>query len=385
MGPQKPTGSGPTNEVTGFPVKKGAGFFLGTIQSMDLDAFLRQMDSLKTANERELSISRYPFQTLDNVKLIERLFQAANLPQPSAGRILDVGCGDGDLGFYMSAQGHTVDMLDFPETNQNQMQMVRKLAEQLPGAHTVTSVDLDRGLPDLERFYTLAITFGLLYHLKNPFLVLGDLAMISNFAVVSTRIVDSAVLTDDKASAYLVSDQQLGEDNTNFWLFNSAGFELLARRSGWSVLSSLRFGDMKKGDAGKHDARQALLLSSKYSVFPGVRITDGLNRVEYGSYRWTQDRFTVEVEPGHRILSIKYFLPEAWLSDHKLKAAINGSEVAISLMLGRAECEARITLPESTISIQIQVICENPFASDPRALGLVLKMDLNHPPLKCLN
>lgn len=343
---------------------------------MDVDAFVRRLEGLKSAAERDLSIRRYPFQTLDNLKLIEQLFAQAHLAPPASGRMLDVGCGDGDLGFYYSARGHAVDMMDFPETNQNQMQMVRQLATQLSGGHTVSSVDLDRGLPTLDEFYTLAVTLGLIYHLKNPFLLMSDLATVSNYAVVSTRIVDGAMLPEEQAAAYLVSDQQLGEDNTNFWLFNAAGFGRLAQRSGWNILSRIRFGDLKRGDASKHDAREALLLASRYSVFPGVRVSSGLNRVEYGSYRWTRDRFTLELDATDKPLNVRYFLPEGWLDSHKLRAFAGGEELELSVQLSSSECLARISHPAKHLELR----CENPSVADERPLGVVLKMDPNQAP-----
>ncbi len=87
------------------------------------------------------------------------------------------------------------------------------------------------------------IALGLLYHLKNPFLVLGDLSLRSSFAAVSTRIVNAKAISEKLAAAYLVDNHELGADNTNFWLFNSKGFERLAQRCGWRVLSRVRFGN----------------------------------------------------------------------------------------------------------------------------------------------
>ena len=218
---------------------------------MQASQFIPHLETQKAAIEKTLNIKRYPFNTLDNLQLVDRLFAASSLDLQeiiSTGNILDVGCGDGDFGFYLSDEGHSVDLLDFEETNQNRMQMVFELSKVLSGNHTVTSIDLDRGLQALDSTYSFAIALGLIYHLKNPFLFLNDLATLSNFAVVSTRILHGAVLPDKAASAYLVDDHELGQDNTNFWLFNSRGLQRLAERCGWTVVSRVRFGDLKAGD-----------------------------------------------------------------------------------------------------------------------------------------
>ena len=348
--------------------------------------FIAHLAATKSAIERDHTIQSYPYNTLDNLDLLDKLFAPTSLTfneAASSGPILDLGCGDGDMGFYQSAQGHHVDMVDFEETNHNQMQMARHLANTLPGNHTVSSIDIDRGLHALDKHYSLTIAFGLLYHLKNPFLVLGDLALRSSFAAVSTRIVDAKVLPEKLASAYLVDNHELGADNTNFWLFNSKGFERLANRTGWRVLSRVRFGNPKAGDMNNKDAREALLLASNYSVFDNIRLTYGINRVEFETYRWTQNKFGIHLTPSTNThLEIRYYIPESWLPTHTLTAASNGQPLPVDLTRGKDECRARIPINKDTTNIDITCKAEDQSTSDKRPLGIVLKLDPANPPLR---
>ncbi len=355
---------------------------------MPASDFIARLATTKATINREHAIDPYPYNTLDNLDLLDKLFAPTQLTfteAASSGPILDLGCGDGDMGFYQSAQGHHVDMVDFEETNHNQMQMARHLSNALPGNHTVTSIDIDRGLHALDKHYSLTIAFGLLYHLKNPFLVLGDLALRSSFAAVSTRIIDSKLLPENLAAAYLVDNHELGADNTNFWLLNSKGFERLAKRCGWRVFSRVRFGNPKAGDMQNKDAREALLLASTYSVFDNIRLTYGINRVEFETYRWTQDKFGIHIEPSsHTHLEIRYYIPGPWLSTHTFAAASNGQSLPVELTLGKDECRARIPITKETTNIDITCKSESQPTNDQRPLGIILKLDPANPPLKLL-
>src|SRR5215469_16840093 len=87
-------------------------------------------------------------------------------------RVLDVGCGDGDVGFFLESLGARVDAIDHAPTNYNALLGVRALKGILRSSIGIHAVDLDQrpNLPGTN--YGLAILLGVLYHLKNPFLVL---------------------------------------------------------------------------------------------------------------------------------------------------------------------------------------------------------------------
>ena len=342
---------------------------------------LKWIEPHKAAIERKFGIERYPFQTLDNLQLLDELFAKAGLDSAATlggGKLLDVRCGDGDFGFHMSQRGLEVDLIDFEETNQNKLVMARELSRRLAGTHSVISIDLDCGFAALDSFYNMAIAFGLLYHLKNPFLFLGDLAEMCSYAAISTRIVDSG----NAPGAYLVDDQELGTDNTNYWLFNSEGLERLAIRCGWRLLSRVRFGDKKSADSGRHDAREALLLASKFSVLPGVRIRSGLHRTEYSSYRWTHPCFQLELAPGATQIELDYYLPSPWLEDHDLEVVCHGQALPCSKETGKDGCSLIAGLPDNARQLEIRIRHAGITSEDQRPLGVVLRFDVSNSPIR---
>ncbi len=75
--------------------------------------------------------------------------------------VLDVGCGDGALSFYLESFGCQVDAIDNPPTNHNGMLGVRKLKEALGSAVTIYEMDIDgRFDPPRERYgLTLFLAF----------------------------------------------------------------------------------------------------------------------------------------------------------------------------------------------------------------------------------
>lgn len=352
--------------------------------------FLLKLDRAKREVEQRSGVERYPFASLNNIEQVDSLCALAGLRAEDlhgGGRILDLGCGDGDVGFWLGAQGHAVDLVDFEETNRNRMRMALALHELLPGERQIYDVDIDRGLGQLTSFYSFAYALGLIYHLKNPFLVLSDLAERSSFATISTRIVQGELLPEGQACAYLTSPQELGADNTNYWLFNSQGLQLLAERSGWAVLSRLRTGDLAVGDAGQHDAREWLLLASKYSVFGPVVLQNGFHRVEFGTYRWTEQQFRLQVncaQAGDYVLCLRYFLPEDWAGQHRLLAQIQGSGLKIEMIPAVTELLARLSfradLP-GRILVDFRCVGIPELSGDDRSLGIVLRFDSEGPPV----
>ena len=106
----------------------------------------------------------------------------------AAGPLLDLGCGDGDLGLFLASLGAAVDAIDHKETNYNQLRGVKVLQKATGYSFHVFDVDLNRAFNLPSRNYKCAFFLGTLYHLKNPFLVLEELAKISDWCLLSTRI-----------------------------------------------------------------------------------------------------------------------------------------------------------------------------------------------------
>src|SRR5215470_11723807 len=78
--------------------------------------------------------------------------------------VLDVGCGDGDVAFFLESLGAS--RIDHAPTNYNGMLGVRKM-KQLLGSHIgILAVDLDQRPSLPGSAYGLALLLGVLYHLK---------------------------------------------------------------------------------------------------------------------------------------------------------------------------------------------------------------------------
>src|SRR4029079_18189910 len=123
------------------------------------------------------SLTWYAYYSLANVNFLQQLLDGAELTldeMVGKRRILDIGCADGEMAFFLESLGHSVCAVDYPATNANQMRGIRTLKTQLNSSIEIVEADLDAGLrlPNGDERYGLAIFLGLLYHLKNPYLVL---------------------------------------------------------------------------------------------------------------------------------------------------------------------------------------------------------------------
>src|SRR5271170_3247238 len=86
--------------------------------------------NLDTARKRAAAadFEWYPYNSLSNVQHLETLLGTAHEYVMQSAReegILDLGCGDGDLAFFLESQGYQVTCVDHPASNQNNMQGLR--------------------------------------------------------------------------------------------------------------------------------------------------------------------------------------------------------------------------------------------------------------------
>src|SRR5690242_17116753 len=86
--------------------------------------------------------------------------------------VLDIGCGDGHIAFFLESLGCKVIAVDNPRTNFNQMRGVKALKAALNSTVEIHEQDIDDDfhLPEVQ--CSVAFFLGVLYHLKNPFRVL---------------------------------------------------------------------------------------------------------------------------------------------------------------------------------------------------------------------
>jgi tRNA (mo5U34)-methyltransferase len=193
----------------------------------------------------------YPYSTLHNVAVLEKLSATAGLHllelcRGVHGKVADIGGADGDLAFFLEKQDLSVDVIDNEYTNFNGLEGARTLKEALNSSVAIRSVDLDSQFSLAEQKYDAVFFLGTLYHLKNPFFLLERLARITKYCFLSTRI---AKQTADGQSlsayplAYLLGPEECNNDDTNFWIFSDHGLKRLIERTGWNLLSYVRIGD----------------------------------------------------------------------------------------------------------------------------------------------
>jgi tRNA (mo5U34)-methyltransferase len=248
----------------------------------EASAFNARLEALK----RDLApreFGWYPYGSLSNFAHLDRLLTGENrrlLDLAGDGLILDIGAADGDTAFFLESLGRQVHVIDYAPTNFNGCRGFRALHEALQSSVTLNELDLDAQFRLPEGRFGLAFVLGLLYHLKNPFFLLEQLARRVDHIVLSTRVTafnvadGSALATADTNArrvdlrtvpvAYLVDPHETNNDPTNFWMFTVAGLHRLLKRTGWEVLDFVTLGATDASDpaTATGDERAFLLARS---------------------------------------------------------------------------------------------------------------------------
>jgi tRNA (mo5U34)-methyltransferase len=186
----------------------------------------------------------YPYSSLDNVSALEQFLPHSLELIPTGGSVLDVGAGDGDMGYLFQSLGCSVDFLDNSPTNFNDCEGIRRTASILGQPASLIERDIDWGF-ELDRDYDLVIFLGTLYHLRNPALVLLRLAQRCKRALISTRVTShlpDGQNVEGTALAYFLENREANDDSTNYWIFTPLGLERILKRCGWCITHSRRFG-----------------------------------------------------------------------------------------------------------------------------------------------
>jgi hypothetical protein len=202
--------------------------------------------------------------------------------------VADLGTGDGEMAFLLESLGCQVVAMDWPGTNANEMRGVNLLKRELNSSVEIREVDFDdRFRLNGERF-GLVCAFGLLYHLKNPYGFLEELAAHARRLLLSTAILPKGRTRDP--IAYLSGDREFHNDATNYWFFSEAGLLRLLDRCGWDATTHHITGDRK-------DPRAFCLAESRSAkTKQTIRLLEGWHRLENDSWRWTKREFAVLVE-----------------------------------------------------------------------------------------
>src|SRR5437016_11601748 len=107
----------------------------------------------------------YPYSTLHNVAVLEKLSAAAGLNllelcRGAHGRVADIGAADGDLAFFLERQGLSVDVIDNEYTNFNGLEGAKTLKDALKSSVVIRSVDLDSQFSLTEQKYDVIFFLG---------------------------------------------------------------------------------------------------------------------------------------------------------------------------------------------------------------------------------
>lgn len=237
----------------------------------DLEAaalrFMNEIDRVK--HTLDPAFPWYPYGILNNFIHLKPIFQQFPLGTLMNGKaVADVGAADGDLSFFLESLGYAAEIIDHAPTNFNGLRGARMLARHIRSSAIIHDVDLDSYFSLPGTSYGLVFFLGILYHLKNPFLVMESLSNATRHLLVSTRIArftQKGLPIHDSPVAYLLHPGESNNDSTNYWIFSEAGLLRLFDRSGWDVLSWRNVGDTQRSDPASpdHDERAFALLRSR--------------------------------------------------------------------------------------------------------------------------
>lgn len=302
-------------------------------REMDFAGLVRTSEDFRLRLERlkrELhpqDFDWYPYDTAGNLKHLDKLLTGRRrflLALAGDEPVLDIGCGDGDLAFWLESLGCQVHALDFPRTNSNAMRGVRRLKQALGSSVEIWEVDLDAHFVLPPVHYGLVLLLGVLYHLKNPFYVLETLAPAARYCLLSTVITsvapDGRTPLRDLPVAYLLDEHEANNDPSNYWVFTEAGLRRLFQRTRWEICDWMVVQPEVGRKAAFWERRQrAFCLLRSQVGEPGAttRLLSGWHALEEWSWRWTERRFSAALPVPPRCasaaLTLKFVLPEVVL------------------------------------------------------------------------
>jgi tRNA (mo5U34)-methyltransferase len=335
----------------------------------------------------------YPYDSLAPMEILDEFLDGdpSRLLEIIGGKlVLDLGCGDGDLSFFLASLGAEVEAIDHAATNYNKMAGVNALKQAL-GASSVRirAADLDQPVELCAPVYGLGLLMGVLYHLKNPYSILETLAHKARYCFLSTRI--AALAADRKTRianipvAYLLGEGEANQDNTNFWIFSEAGLRRIISRSGWNILKFRTTSNAASSDPASKagDARAYCLIQSRVPQAPaGIRLLDGWHAIEFGAWRWTERRFSFAIDDSveGRTVRLRFYLAPV----------VFAGRAFVTLRAGEAPPQTYTTPGEhayecpaaSHVHFELDTAI-GPTKEDPRELGLQVEFS-EEPPITLL-
>ena len=334
----------------------------------------------------------YPYDTLASLDHMQTLLQDL-WPQfersVECGPVLDIGCGDGDLAMLFASMGCRVCAVDHPPTNSNWMLGVRALQERLGFPVEIREMDVDSQFCLTEEDWGLVLLLGILYHLKNPFHILEQLALRSRYCLLSTRIARQTVSglpIQSEPVAYLLDHREANDDPTNYWIFSETGLLRLVKRAGWRPMRWCSTGNLKTSNPRDPDADERMFLflrSQMRSADAKVTLLDGWTEPLVQNWAWTLKRFRFEVQLQSAMR------PEGFLLGFVLPDSIaKVSAVTLACRVNEVPCGSQVyrkhgdqifesKIPESVdhtkpMVFEFSVEHSANLAPDPRDLGVIM-------------
>jgi len=285
----------------------------------------------------------YPYDTLTALSHLDRLLTGENrfLLGGNKLRIVDVGCGDGELSFFLESLGHEVVAVDHRLYNHNELRGVLALKAALGSSIELHEIDVDRQFSLPHDAYDLALFLGVLYHLRNPFYALEELAKRASRCLLSTRIArrfpNGKAMPANVAMAYLLDDRELNDDDTNYFIFSESGLRVMLRRTHWEVCDSIAMGNTRDSRPVRadRDERVFCFLKSCYGRMANVELLEGWHESEASGWRWTRQEFSARARwngaPRPRAVTVQLFLAEGLIQRVNplcLSLSVNGRQLA---------------------------------------------------------
>ena len=279
----------------------------------------------------------YPYDTLSALAHLDGLLTGKRRAiLDGRGRVLDMGSQDGELAFFLESLGYQVVAVDHPAYNHNGMRGIRALKAALGSQIEIHELDVDRPFTLPHDTYDLVCFLGILYHLRNPFYVLEELARRTTHCLLSTRVArrfpDGKPMPANVAIAYLLGADELNRDESNYFIFSEPGLRLMLERTHWEIRDYVSVGNAALSDPvhADRDERAFCLLESTYGRLANLQLLEGWHESEETGWRWTLPEFAVRLAaaPGRRLLTMKVYLPPASLSrlgPVTLQGAANGA------------------------------------------------------------
>ena len=286
----------------------------------------------------------YPYDTLSALAHLDKLLTGGNrfLLRSGGGkrRVLDLGCADGELSFFLETLGYDVVAIDHPAYNHNGMRGVRALKAAMSSSIEVHELDMDRPFSLPHEAYDLIFFLGTLYHLRNPFYVLEELARRATYCLLSTRVAKrfpgGRAMPRGVALAYLLNEDELNEDDSNYFIFSEAGLRVMLKRTHWEVCDYISVGDTARSDPTRpdRDERAFCLAKSLHNRLANVELLDGWHEIEATGWRWTEREFSVRVHSDEtsrqRVMTVRLFLADELIrrvGSLALSASVNGRDL----------------------------------------------------------